>query len=101
LNVSNVDMRVKFQRPDGKAMEIDVLAASACGRLLAVEAKKTKTPVGVSPVEDFLEKVRVCGELNPDNAALPAFFSTGGFTGDALGFCKEWGIAVATEIEVF
>ena len=101
LNIVDVAMRVMLQRPDGKAMEIDVLATSACGRLLAVEVKKTKDPVGLTAVADFLEKARVFAEPRSDNIVIPAFFSVGGFTDDALGFCKENGVAVATKIEIF
>ncbi len=101
LNITDATMRVKFQRPDGKAMEIDVLAASACGRLLAVEVKKTQALVGLPAVEDFLEKARILADLRPDNVVLPAFFSVGGFKDDAMKCCEEGGIAVATEIELF
>ncbi len=101
LNITDVVMRTKFERPDGKAMEIDVLATSARAWLLAVEVKKTKAPVGLPAVEDFLEKVRVFADLRPDNVVLPAFFSVGGFTEDAMRFCEEKGIAVATRIEIF
>ena len=38
----SVKMRVKFQRPDGKEMEIDLLAEPDCGRALAVEVKKNR-----------------------------------------------------------
>jgi len=101
LNITDATMRVKLQRPDGKAMEIDVLAASSRGRLLAVEAKKTQAPAGLPAVEDFLEKARILADLRPDNVVLPAFFSVGGFKDDAMKCCEERGIAVATEIELF
>jgi hypothetical protein len=101
LNIVEASMRVKFQRPDGKAMEIDVLAASACGRLLVVEVKKTQAPVGLTAVDDFLEKVRVFVALRPDNMILPAFFSVGGFKDEALTFCEENGVAMAKEIKLF
>lgn len=101
LNVSDAAMRVKFQRPDGKGMEIDVLATSACGRLLAVEVKKNKEPAGLPMVEDFLEKSRIFAGLRPDNVVLHPFFSVGGFTEDAMRLCREKGIAVATKLELF
>ena len=44
LNVVDVRLRTTFQRPDGKAMEIDVLAESDCGMVLAVEVKKDPGP---------------------------------------------------------
>jgi hypothetical protein len=101
LNILNANMRVKFQRPDGKAMEIDVAAESACGRLLVVEVKKTEAPVGLPAVENFLEKVQIFADLHPENIVLPAFFSAGGFAEVALKFCENNGIAVATRIELF
>ncbi len=101
LNILDAAMRVKFQRPDGKAMEIDVLATSACGRMLVVEVKKTKEPAGLPMVEDFLEKIQIFAGLSPNNIVLPAFFSVGGFTEEALGFCRDHGVAVATGIELF
>ncbi len=101
LNIIHAAMRVKYQRPDGKEMEVDVLAESACGRILVVEVKKTQTPVGLQAVEDFLEKARVFAGLNPDRDVIPAFFSVGGFAETAMRFCRKKGIAVATEIEFF
>jgi len=40
LNIAEVRMRDKFQRADGKEMEIDVSADSACGRTVLIEVKK-------------------------------------------------------------
>ena len=101
LNIINVKMRTKFQRADGKEMEMDVLAESECGRIVAVEAKKTKEPAGLPTVMDFLEKTKACAALNPEKQILPAFFSFGGFTKEAQQYCGENGIAVATRLELF
>ncbi len=101
LNVTDVRMRVRFQRPDGKNMEMDVLAESDCGRVLAVEVKKTKAPTGLTLTKDFMEKLGVYAAQHPARQMLPAFFSTGGFTLDALEFCRKNGIATAREISVF
>ncbi len=101
LNVTDVRMRVKFQRPDGKDMEMDVLAESDCGRVLAAEVKKTKKPSGLTLIRDFTEKLAVYAAQYPEKQMLPAFFSAGGFTDEALKFCKENGIATAQEIRVF
>ncbi|MDM8551060.1 hypothetical protein QUF72_13315 [Desulfobacterales bacterium HSG2] len=101
LNVTDVRMRVRFQRPDGKNMEMDVLAESDCGRVLATEVKKTKAPVDHTLTEDFMEKLAVYAAQHPDKQMIPAFFSTGGFTGKARKFCEENGIATAREISVF
>ncbi|MDM8551067.1 hypothetical protein QUF72_13350 [Desulfobacterales bacterium HSG2] len=100
LNVTDVRMRVRFQRPDGKNMEMDVLAESDCGRVLATEVKKTKSPVSHTLTEDFMEKLAVYAAQHPDKQMIPAFFSTGGFTGKARKFCEENGIATAREISV-
>ncbi len=101
LNVTDVRMRVKFQRPDGREMEMDVLAESDCGRVLAVEVKKTRAPTGLTLTKDFMEKLGVYAAQHPGRKMLPAFFSTGGFTHEALEFCRENGIATAREISVF
>ena len=74
LNVVDVKLRTTFQRPDGKAMEIDVLAESDCGRVLALEVKKTQAPVGPETVKDFLEKLEAFAALRPGNRLVPAFF---------------------------
>ncbi len=97
LNVVDVRMRATFQRADGKAMKLDVVAESDCGRVLAVEVKKTKTPVGETAVADFREKLGAYAALHPDKRLVPAFFSTGGFTDEALKKCLEHGIATASE----
>jgi hypothetical protein len=101
LNITNARMRVKFLRPDGREMEMDVLAESGCGRIVAVEVKKTKDPIGLLVVQDFLEKVNVYEALHPENQVIPAFFSVGGFTKDAQQYCEENGVAVAMCLELF
>ena len=93
----DVRLRTTFQRPDGKAMEIDVLAESDCGRILAVEVKKTQAPVGPAAVGDFLEKMEAFAALHPEKRLVPAFFSTGGFTDEALKLCAENGVATASQ----
>ncbi|MCP4021412.1 MAG: hypothetical protein GY729_06190 [Desulfobacteraceae bacterium] len=101
LNITDVRMRVKFQRPDGKGMEMDVLAESDCGRILAVEVKKTKNPTGLALVKDFLEKIGTYAEQHPEKRLVPAYFSAGGFTKEAQKFCSKNGIATAQEIKLF
>ncbi|MDM8518254.1 hypothetical protein QUF76_18820, partial [Desulfobacterales bacterium HSG16] len=101
LNIIDVKMRVTLQRPDGKNMEIDILAESDCGRVLAVEVKKTKNPVGLSIIEDFLEKLDIYADQNSKNRIIPAFFSSGGFTVNAQKCCEKNKIATAQEIRLF
>ncbi len=48
LNIVNVNHRVPLQRKDGKQMELDVVAQSSCGRIVVVEVKKWKDPVGIA-----------------------------------------------------
>ncbi|MCP4350671.1 MAG: hypothetical protein GY795_34820 [Desulfobacterales bacterium] len=98
LNITDTKLRTVFQRPDGKNMELDILAKSDCGRILAVEVKKTADPVGMTLVRDFKEKVDAFAKLNPDSQIIPAYFSTGGFSKDAHKFCKKNGIATARKI---
>ncbi len=101
LNITDVRMRVQFQRDDGKGMEMDVLAESDCGRIMAVEVKKTKNPTGLAIVKDFLEKISVYAVQHPEKRLIPAYFSAGGFTKEAQEFCDENGIATAMEIKLF
>ena len=98
LNIVDVKLRVVFQRPDGKVMELDVQAESDCGRILAVEVKKTKEPVGAAAARDFIEKIGALALSRPENRIISAFFSTGGFTEDALAVCGENGVGTAREI---
>ncbi|MDM8538023.1 hypothetical protein QUF70_14805 [Desulfobacterales bacterium HSG17] len=101
LNIIDTKMRMKFQRDDGKEMEIDVLAESDCNRVVLAEVKKTKDPTGLKPVQDFQEKVSIWSTLFPDKKPLPVFLSVGGFTAEALEFCREQEIGTAEQIAYF
>ncbi|MCP4348134.1 MAG: hypothetical protein GY795_21740 [Desulfobacterales bacterium] len=91
-------MRDKFQRSDGKEMEIDVTAESDCGRTVLAEVKKTKEKIGIRAVREFHEKTVAYSLRFPGKKILPVFLSVGGFTGGAAKFCKEEGIGVAEKI---
>ncbi|SLM31338.1 conserved hypothetical protein [Desulfamplus magnetovallimortis] len=103
LNIINVKQRVKFHRPDGKEMEIDVLAESDCGRVVLVEVKKRKEKIGIKALQDFQEKCVFYEAQNKNKikSILPAFLSTGGFTDNSLNFCREKGIGTAEGITWF
>jgi hypothetical protein len=101
LNIVTVKQRVPIQRENGKNMELDVIAESDCGRVAAVEVKKLKTPTGRPAVEVFYEKIKVYAQQVPDKTLLPAFLSLGGFTDEALEYCKTQGIGTAERIEHF
>ncbi|QTA92755.1 hypothetical protein [Desulfonema magnum] len=101
LNITDVRRRVLLQRDDGKNMELDVVAGSDCGRVAVAEVKKWKKPVTRTAAEDFAEKAERFSEQNPDKIVLPAFLALGGFTDDALEFCREQGIGTAEKIEHF
>jgi hypothetical protein len=101
LNIIEVKERIQIQREDGKAMEIDIVANSKCGRVILVEVKKTQEKMGINTVEDFQEKVDVYKTLFPEKIILPAFLSLGGFTENAKQFCETHGIATAEEIQSF
>lgn len=98
LNIIDTKMRVKFQRDDGKEMEIDVLAESDCGRVVLAEVKKTKDPTSLKAVQDFQEKIKVYSTLFPDKILLPVFLSVGGFTKEALILCQNLEIGTAEQI---
>ncbi|MCP4111969.1 MAG: hypothetical protein GY749_41650 [Desulfobacteraceae bacterium] len=101
LNITEVRMREKFQRADGKEMEIDVLAESDCGRTVLAEVKKTKKKIGVRIVRDFNEKTAAYSKLFPKKKILPVFLSVGGFTKDAVKLCRQSGIGTAEKIAFF
>jgi len=99
LNIQNVKTRFFIQRPDGKNLEIDVIAESECGRVVLVEVKKMSTPVNLDTVSDFKEKVDLYKNFFADKIVLAAFFSLGGFTKDATAFCNANGIGMAEKIK--
>ncbi len=101
LNITEVRMRDKFQRADGKEMEIDVRADSACGRTMLVEVKKTKDKIGIAQTRQFREKAQAFAKCHPKKKILPAFLSVGGFTAPAKRFCQEHGIGTAVRIQYF
>ncbi len=101
LNIIEVRMRDKFQRADGKEMEIDVCADSKCGRIVLVEVKKTKDKIGIAQTRQFREKAKAFAKCHPKKKTLPAFLSIGGFTGPAIRFCQEYGIGTAERIQYF
>ncbi|MDM8563308.1 hypothetical protein QUF54_08140, partial [Candidatus Marithioploca araucensis] len=75
LNLQLVKERVLIQREDGKVMELDIVAESACGRVILVEVKKTQAPIGLNWIEDFQEKVEIYQSHFPNAIVLPAYFS--------------------------
>ncbi len=97
LNLQKVKERVLIQREDGKTMELDIVAESACGRVVLVEVKKTKPPISLTLVEDFQEKVEIYQSQFPNAIILPAYFSRGGFVAKAQDFCIKHGIGMAEE----
>ncbi|CAN2050719.1 ATPase domain protein, prokaryote domain protein [Candidatus Magnetomoraceae bacterium gMMP-1] len=101
LNIIDVKNRVIFQSDDGKSMEFDIIAESNCGRAVVVEVKKTKNKTGIKIIEDFFEKIKAYSKCFPDKILLPAFLSLGGFTNEALQFCKDQSIGTADRIKHF
>jgi len=95
LNITEVQINVRLQRPDGKLMELDVVAQSSDGRVVLVEVKKRKEKSGPDIVQDFWEKVQTYQQLHPDNIILPAILSLGGFTAEAKALCLSYGLARA------
>ena len=101
LTITKVKQRVSFEKEAGKVIEFDVMAESESGRVVLVEVKKTKSKIGLKVVKAFEEKLAVFGQLFPETKILPAFFSVGGFTQEALDYCRRQGIATAEIIKVF
>ncbi|SLM30069.1 conserved hypothetical protein [Desulfamplus magnetovallimortis] len=98
LNIVDVKTRLIFQREDGKNLEIDIVAESACGCIILVEVKKQAAKTGIAVIEDFHEKVVAYQKQRPDNRIIPAFLSLGGFTESALDLCIEKSIVVNDKI---
>jgi hypothetical protein len=98
LNLTDVRERVKFQRPDGKENEVDVLAQSRDNRVVLVEVRKRQEKVNLADVTDLRDKVADYAALHSDQAILPTFLALGGFTTEALAFCTQAGIATAEQI---
>ncbi len=101
LNIIDVKERVSIHRPDGKRLEIDIIAESDCGRVIVVEVKKTQEKIGLSAIDDFHEKIEVYRQLVSDKIILSAFLSLGGFFETAQQRADELGIATASEIKLF
>jgi len=101
LNIIEVKQRICLQRENDKRMELDVVAESDCGRMVVVEVKKRKTPVGKNVVEDFVDKLAVYAKQIPDNTILPVFLALGGFRKDARQLCEKHGIGTAERIAYF
>ncbi len=101
LNLSNVKERVPIQRDDGKILNLDVVAESACGRTVLVEVKKRQTKTGLKMVEDFQEKVEIYAKRFPEQQLLSAFLSLGDFTEEAKTYCEAHGIATASQLAGF
>jgi hypothetical protein len=99
LNLTQVRERFPLQRQDGKGMEIDIVAESACGRVVLIEVRKKKIKMGSKEMEDFWEKVEAYKLLFPEKIVLPAFLSLGDFTGEAKQYCLDKGIGMAVEIK--
>ena len=98
LNIINTRLRYKFQRMDGKEMEIDVLAESQCKRVILAEVKKTRNKSGLPLMRAFHEKILVFANQHPHQKVLPVFLSVGGFTKGARKFAKEKNIGTAESI---
>ncbi len=95
LNMTHVQLNVILQRPDGKVMELDVVAKSSDGRVVLVEVKKLQSKIGAQVVLDFQDKVTVYQQQYPPETVLPAILSLGGFTAEAKALCQQYGIAIA------
>ncbi|MEZ4736319.1 MAG: hypothetical protein R3E79_55240 [Caldilineaceae bacterium] len=98
LHLVDVRERVKFQRPDGKDNEIDVLAQSSDNRIVLVEVRKRQEKSNLTDVEDLRDKTVAYAAQQADQTIVPAFLALGGFTAEALAFCTQAGIATAEQI---
>jgi hypothetical protein len=100
LNIIDVRLHVKFQRDDGKEMEIDIKAESDCRRIILIEVKKWKKRIGVQVIREFLEKINVYALQHKKIKIIPAVLSVGGFTKKAKELCEENQVGIAEDIEL-
>jgi hypothetical protein len=98
LTIEGVKTRFPFQGTDGRNREIDVQADCAEGRQILVEVKKRAQKMGLKEVEEFWDKVIAYREVYTESTLLPAYLSLGGFTDEALAFCRAQGIGTAEGI---
>lgn len=98
LTLTDVRTRLIIQRPDGKNMELDVVAQATDSRVVIVEVKKWQRPVGPTEIDQFATKVTLYQQTHPDKIVLPAYLSLGGFTPQAQQQCHDQGIATAEQI---
>lgn len=98
LHLADVRERVKFQRADGKAYEVDVLAQSHDNRVVLVEVRKRQEKTTLQDVEDLRDKATAYASLQPGQTVVSAFWALGGFTAEAQAFCAQAGIATAEQI---
>ncbi len=96
--MQEVRTRCFIQRPDGKNLEIDLIADSDHNQRLLVEVKNTQAKIGIKKVEDFWEKAQRFAQINEGGIVIPAFLSLGGFTAEAETFCQNQGIGLSTEL---
>ncbi|KPA10698.1 protein containing ATPase domain, prokaryote [Candidatus Magnetomorum sp. HK-1] len=95
INITDVRVHFKFQRDDGKEMEIDIKAESDCKRVVLIEVKKWKTKVGVQVIKDFVEKIQTYSSQQKNKKIIPAILSVSGFTVHAKKLCLEKNIGMA------
>jgi hypothetical protein len=95
LNIIDVTLHYKYQRKDGKEMEIDIKAESSCKRIVLIEVKKWKNKAGVQAIRDFIEKIDVYSSLKKKSKIIPAFVSAGGFTSKTKKLCIENNIGIS------
>ncbi len=103
LTIENVQLRRILQKSStvgaaGEKKEIDVWVTDSNHKMLLVEVKKSKTPVGLSVVERFAESLKWAKSQNPKHQVFGAILALGGFTQEALDQCQELQIGTATEI---
>lgn len=98
LNIIDVKLHVKFQRDDGKEMEIDIMATSDCNRVVLIEVKKWKNKVGVQIIRDFIEKTNVY-QRQTKKIIISAILAAGGFSAHAKKLCQEKKVGMADRMD--
>ncbi|MEZ4736512.1 MAG: hypothetical protein R3E79_56215 [Caldilineaceae bacterium] len=87
LNLLDVRERVPYQRRDGTAEELDVVAKADDGTVLLVEVRKRQEPTGIRAVTGLRDN-GIDYAQQQGVPVLCAFLSLGGFTEEAKAFCE-------------
>lgn len=105
FTINEMTRRFFIQSGDHPKQELDlrVLGTVKIGdrtetRSLLIEVKKKQVRVDLKTVQDFADKVQFYRSVYPEETPIQAFLALGGFTDEAILFCRKHRIGTASEI---